>query len=97
MMEDRGQLEPILASYGIFKPLRTVLPFVLHLSSSLAIEILALVYVFLHPNEQNRCKEYFIVIYAQAALWFLTFVSKALKEVLLVTISILFLRLWINM
>lgn len=74
-MDDREYLQPILASYGVFKPLRTVPAFNLHLLASLAIEVAALVFTWMHPNEKNKCREYYIVIYAHVGLWFLTLVN----------------------
>lgn len=74
-MEDREYLQPILASYGIFKPMKTVHLFNLHLLATLVIEVSAVVYTILHPNQKNECREYFYIIYGHVALWFLTLVS----------------------
>ncbi|XP_017776297.1 PREDICTED: transmembrane protein 192 isoform X2 [Nicrophorus vespilloides] len=73
-MDDREFLQPILESYGIFKPLRTIPIFSFQLIASLAIEITAVVFAALHPQEAAKCREYFILIYAHVGLWFLTLI-----------------------
>lgn len=76
-MDDRELLAPILESYGIFKPLKTIPLMSFHLIATLALEITAIVYAVLHPDEANRCREYFFLIYIQIGLWFLTLVMFA--------------------
>lgn len=75
-MEDREHLQPILESYGVFRPLKTILPSGIHLLFTLGLDILAIVYAVLHPDEKSKCKEYFIIIYVHIGLWFLTLVNK---------------------
>lgn len=74
-MDEREYLQPILESYGVFKPLKTILPFSIQIVCTLSINIAAIVIAICHPNEQYRCREYFILLYAHVALWFLTLVS----------------------
>lgn len=74
-MEDRQLLQPILDSYGIFKPLKTVPIFSFHLLFTLVLDIIAIVYAIKHPDEKSKCREYFIIIYLHIALWFFTLVS----------------------
>jgi len=73
-MDDREYLQPILESYGIFRPLKTIPLFSIHLICALSIEIAAIVLAALKPNEATKCAEYFYLIYAHVALWFLTLV-----------------------
>ncbi|KAI4468621.1 transmembrane protein [Holotrichia oblita] len=73
-MDDRELLAPILESYGIFKPLNTVSLISLHTVATLALQITAIVYTILHPNEANNCREYFLLVYIQIGLWFLTLI-----------------------
>lgn len=73
-MDDRENLELILESYGLFKPLRTIIPFSIHLTALVVLEIAAIVLTVYHPSQQYHCKEYFIIIYAHVALWFLALV-----------------------
>ncbi|KAJ8924041.1 hypothetical protein NQ315_006818 [Exocentrus adspersus] len=73
-MEDREHLQPILDSYGTFKPVNTIPVFSFHLLFTLALNVLAIVYAVLHPDEKSKCKEYFIIIYIHIGLWFLTLV-----------------------
>ena len=74
-MADSEYLQPILESYGTFRPLNTVPAFSIHLLVTLALEILAIIYAVKHPDESSRCQEYFIVIYVHVGLWFITLVS----------------------
>lgn len=72
-MEDREHLEPILESFGVF-PVKTI-PYVsFHLLFTVILNIVAIVFAILHPDEKSKCKEYFIIIYMHIALWFLTLV-----------------------
>ncbi|KAJ8979639.1 hypothetical protein NQ317_001346 [Molorchus minor] len=73
-MEDRELIQPILDSYGTFKPLKTIPLFSIHLLFILSLDITAIVYAILHPDEKSKCKEYFILIYIHVGLWFLTLV-----------------------
>lgn len=73
-MDDREHLQPVLDSFGGFKPVNTVHLFSIQLIFTLALDIVAIVYAAIHPDEKSRCIEYFIVIYIHIALWFLTFV-----------------------
>lgn len=74
-MEDREHLQPILDSYGVFKPLNTIPVFSIHLLFTLSLNIISIVYAVLYPDEKSKCKEYFIIIYTHIGLWFLTLVS----------------------
>lgn len=74
-MADTQHLQPILESYGTFKPLGTIPAFSIHLFCTLALEVIAIVFAIRHPNENSKCREYFIIIYIHAGLWFLTLVS----------------------
>lgn len=74
-MEDRQLLQPILDSYGVFKPLRTTPIFSFHLLFTVALDIIAIVYAIIHPDEKSKCREYFIIIYLHIGLWFFTLVS----------------------
>lgn len=69
------QLQPILDSYGVFKPLKTIPIFSLHLLFTVALDIVAIVYAIIHPDEKSKCREYFIIIYLHIGLWFFTLVS----------------------
>ncbi|KAL3286259.1 hypothetical protein HHI36_000769 [Cryptolaemus montrouzieri] len=69
---DNRELQPILETYGTFKPLKTLPVFTIHLLYTLGLEILAIVYAIIHPDERHRCVEYFVVIYGHIGLWFLT-------------------------
>ncbi|XP_018577051.1 transmembrane protein 192 isoform X2 [Anoplophora glabripennis] len=80
-MEDREHLQPILESYGVFKPLNTIPAFGIHLLFTLALDIVSIVYVVLHPDEKSKCKEYFIVIYIHIGLWFLTLVVDQIVKI----------------
>lgn len=71
---DDDYLQPILESYGRFKPLRTIPSFSFHLLGALAIEIAAIVIAIKHPDEKTKCTEYFILIYAHVAFWFFTLI-----------------------
>lgn len=73
-MDDRQHLQPILDSYGIFKPLKTIPHFTFQLVFTFVLDIIAIVYAVIHPDQKNRCKEYFVIIYLHIALWFLTLV-----------------------
>ncbi|KAJ3648898.1 hypothetical protein Zmor_020667 [Zophobas morio] len=73
-MADSEYLQPILESYGTFRPLNTVPAFSIHLLVTLALEILAIIYAVKHPDESSRCQEYFIVIYVHVGLWFITLI-----------------------
>ncbi|RZC04995.1 transmembrane protein 192 [Asbolus verrucosus] len=73
-MGDSEYLQPILESYGTFRPLNTAPIFSIHLISTLVLEIAAIVFAVQHPDEKNKCREYFIIIYAHAGLWFLTLI-----------------------
>ncbi|EFA05885.1 transmembrane protein 192 [Tribolium castaneum] len=73
-MGDPEHLQPILESYGTFRPLNTVPVFSLHLLFTLALEIVAIVFAVQHPDEKYKCREYFIIIYIHAGLWFLTLI-----------------------
>ncbi|KAK9875523.1 hypothetical protein WA026_007912 [Henosepilachna vigintioctopunctata] len=70
-MENR-ELQPILENYGVFRPLKTVPIFTIHLLYTLGLEILAIAYAVMHPDENHRCVEYFVIIYAHIGLWFLS-------------------------
>lgn len=74
-MGDREMLQPILDSYGVFKPLKTAPLFTLHLLFTLALDIVAIVYAAIHPDEKSKCREYFLVIYLHIGLWVFTLVS----------------------
>lgn len=74
-MEDREYLQPILASYGMFRPLKTHHVFGLHLLATLALDIAHIVFTVLRPDDQFNCREYFVLIYAHVGLWILTLVS----------------------
>lgn len=74
-MEDREYLQPILASYGMFRPLRTHYAFILHLIATVALDIAAIVLTVLRPDERFNCREYFFLIYGHVGLWILTLVS----------------------
>lgn len=78
-MEDREYLQPILASYGMFRPLRTHHVFGLHLLATLALDIATVVFTVLRPNEKFLCREYFALIYAHVGLWVLTLVRGVIK------------------
>jgi len=80
-MDDREYLQPILESYGVFKPLRTIVPFSIHLAATLSLEIAAIVIAVCHPNEQYKCREYYILLYAHVGLWFLTLVVDQIARV----------------
>ncbi|XP_060532095.1 transmembrane protein 192 [Cylas formicarius] len=71
-MEEREHLQPILDSYGVFKPIKTIPIFSFHLMFTFVLNIIAIVYSVLHPDEKSKCREYFIIIYIHIALWFLT-------------------------
>ncbi|XP_044745068.1 transmembrane protein 192 isoform X1 [Coccinella septempunctata] len=71
-MMDSRELQPILEHYGTFKPLKTVPAFTVHLLYTLGLEIMAIIYAIIHPDEKHRCMEYFVIIYAHIGLWFLT-------------------------
>lgn len=73
-MEDREYLQPILDSYGVFKPLKTIPLISVHLIYTLILDIVAIIYAANHPNEENKCQEYFTIIYIHVGLWFLTLV-----------------------
>lgn len=73
-MESR-EMQPILENYGTFKPLKTVPVFAIHLLYTLGLEIMAITYAIIHPDEKHRCMEFFLIIYAHIGLWFLTLVS----------------------
>lgn len=72
--DDREHLQPHLESYKIFKPLTTAPLVSLHLLATLAIEITAIVLACLHPDEQSKCRSYFVLLYIHVSLWFLTLV-----------------------
>lgn len=74
-MDDRELLAPILESYGIFKPLKTVSLMSLHILATLALVVTAIVYAVLTPDVSMKCREYFLLIYIQIGLWFFTLVS----------------------
>ncbi|KAJ8943018.1 hypothetical protein NQ318_008336 [Aromia moschata] len=80
-MEDREHLQPILESYGVFKPLKTTPIFSLHLLFTLALDVVAIVYSVLHPDENSKCREYFIIIYIHIGLWFLTLVVDQIAKI----------------
>ncbi|CAG9858118.1 unnamed protein product [Phyllotreta striolata] len=71
-MDDRQHLQPILDSYGVFKPLKTIPHFTVHLVFTLIVEIIAIVYAINHPDQTHKCREYFLIIYLHIGLWFLT-------------------------
>lgn len=75
-MADTEHLQPVIESYGTFRPLTTVPVFSLHLLFALALEIVAVVFAVQHPDPKNKCQEYFIIIYIHAGLWFLTLVCE---------------------
>ncbi|KAJ8926542.1 hypothetical protein NQ314_021081 [Rhamnusium bicolor] len=80
-MADREHLQPILDSYGTFRPLKTIPIFSIHLLYTLALNIIAIIYAVIHPNEKSKCKEYFIIIYIHIGLWFLTLVVDQLVKI----------------
>lgn len=80
-MDDREYLQPILESYGIFKPLKTILPFSIHLLTVFILEIMAIVFTVIQLNNDYRCREYFILIYAHVALWFFTLIIDQVARV----------------
>lgn len=97
-MGDSQYLQPILESYGAFRPLKTIPAFSIHLLATLVLEIMAIVFAIKHPDEQSKCKEYFVIIYAHAALWFLTLVrqfANLLKQIKVVKSTILLSSLFI--
>ncbi|CAH0550536.1 unnamed protein product [Brassicogethes aeneus] len=73
-VDDREHLQPILESFGVFKPLKTAPLFSLHLVYTTALNILAIVFAVRHPDQNSRCREYFILIYIHIGLWLLTLV-----------------------
>ncbi|KAJ3637810.1 hypothetical protein MTP99_001237 [Tenebrio molitor] len=73
-MADAEYLQPILESYGTFRPLNTVPAFSVHLLAALALEIVAIVFAVQHPDESSKCREYFIIIYIHVGLWFVTLI-----------------------
>ncbi|XP_050514076.1 transmembrane protein 192 [Diabrotica virgifera virgifera] len=73
-MDDRQHLQPILDSYGGFKPLKTVSLFSVHLLVIFILDLLAIGYAVKHPDEKSRCREYFVVIYLHIGLWFATLI-----------------------
>lgn len=73
-MEEREYLQPILASYGVFRPLKTHYLFSVHLLATLALDIATIVLTILRPDEKFNCREYFFLIYAHVGLWALTLV-----------------------
>jgi hypothetical protein len=75
-MADAEYLQPILESYGTFRPLNTVPAFSVHLLAALALEIVAIVFAVQHPDESSKCREYFIIIYIHVGLWFVTLVMQ---------------------
>lgn len=79
-MDDREHLQPVLDSFGGFKPIKTVQLFSIQLLFTLALDIVAIVYAAIHPDESSKCREYFIIIYIHIALWFLTFVIHLLTK-----------------
>lgn len=70
--DDREHLQPHLESYKIFKPLTTTPLISLHLLATLTLEITAIVLASLHPDEQSKCRSYFVLLYIHVSLWFLT-------------------------
>ncbi|XP_022912907.1 transmembrane protein 192 isoform X2 [Onthophagus taurus] len=73
-MDEREYLEPILESYGVFKPLRSIPVITLHLITTLGLEITAIIYTIIHPEKDSNCREYFTLIYIELGLWLLTLV-----------------------
>ncbi|KAB0804517.1 hypothetical protein PPYR_01487 [Photinus pyralis] len=80
-VEDREYLQPILESYGIFKPLNTIIPFSIHLLAIFTLEVMAIVFAAIHLNKDYQCREYFVLIYAHVGLWFLTLVVDQIARV----------------
>ncbi|KAK4885240.1 hypothetical protein RN001_001511 [Aquatica leii] len=78
-MEDREYLQPILESFGIFKPLKTIFPFSIHLLAFCALEIAALVFTTCRLSEE--CRDYFTIIYSHVGLWFLTLIVDQIARV----------------
>lgn len=74
-MEDQEHLQPILDSYGTFKPLKTIPIFNLHLLLACILEIMSIAYAMEHPDKRSRCREYFTILYIHICLWFVTLVS----------------------
>ncbi|XP_056636208.1 transmembrane protein 192 isoform X1 [Diorhabda sublineata] len=79
-MDDREHLQPILDSYGVFKPIRTIPLFGIHLIFSCALTIIAICYAAIHPDEKSKCREYFVIIYLHIGLWFLTLIIDRLVK-----------------
>lgn len=77
-MEDREQLLPILDSCGVFEPLYTHKLFSVHLLFTFILDVVAIVYAVRHPDENSKCKEYFLILYLHVAYWFITYVSNIL-------------------
>nr|XP_023027597.1 transmembrane protein 192 isoform X1 [Leptinotarsa decemlineata] len=79
-MEDREHMQPILDSYGVFKPLKTIPPFSVHLLFTVILDIIAIVYAIQHPDQNGRCREYFLIIYLHIGLWFITLIVDQLAK-----------------
>ncbi|XP_018328909.1 transmembrane protein 192 isoform X2 [Agrilus planipennis] len=73
-MDDTRNLLPIFESYGLFRPLKTIYPFTLQLLFTVALEITAIVFAIRHPDENSKCREYFIIIYMHVGLWFFSLI-----------------------
>lgn len=81
-MDDQQLLQPIIESYGIFKPLNTVPAFSFHLLVTLALEVTAIVFAALHPNDRSaNCREYFILIYIHIGLWVVTLIVDQIARI----------------
>lgn len=73
-MEEREYLQPILESYGIFKPINTGIIFTLHTLFIVSLDIAAIVLAIIEPDETSKCQEFFIIVYIHVALWFFTLI-----------------------
>ncbi|KAG5887697.1 hypothetical protein JTB14_002018 [Gonioctena quinquepunctata] len=73
-MDDREHIQPILESFGVFKPLRTIPLFSFHLLITLILDVVAIVYAIEHRDPNGRCREYFTIIYLHVGLWFFTLI-----------------------
>ncbi|XP_050305765.1 transmembrane protein 192 isoform X2 [Anthonomus grandis grandis] len=73
-MNDQELLQPILESFGGFKKVQTVPLFTFHIFFTLVLDIVAIVYAAIHPDDSSKCREYFIIIYLHVALWIITYI-----------------------
>ncbi|KAF5308172.1 hypothetical protein FQR65_LT06352 [Abscondita terminalis] len=80
-IEEREYLQPILASFGVFKCLKTVVPFSILIIAFCALEIAAIFVTIYQLSEQDHCREYFALIYSHVGLWFLTLIVDQIARV----------------